>query len=228
MIKASAIIAAGGAGKRMGRPKQLLPLCGSSVLEHTLDAFIRCGCFRRIIVVTTERNFDKIKKIKSKFRGLVFAPAGATRLESVLSGLKAAEDENGLIAVHDGARPLVCPKDIRACLQAAQKHGAAVLAVALKDTVKFSKDGKFIDKTLKRAQLFAAQTPQCYRADILKKALAKYGKLKQATDESQLVEKTGVKVALVPSSYANIKITTPEDLITAEALCKAIGSRKLK
>lgn len=225
MLKATAIIAAGGAATRMGRPKQLLPLCGATVLEHTLKAFKEAACFERLIVVTTQENFEKIRR---KFNGLIFAPAGATRIESVLSGLKAAGERKEIIAVHDGARPLVNPKDIQACVQAAQKHGAAVLAVPLKDTVKLSKDGIFVQRTLKRSQLFAAQTPQCYKADLLRKALKKYGGLKDATDESQLVEKTGVKVALVPSSYVNLKITTPEDLITAEALCKAIQKKKLK
>ena len=93
------------------------------------------------------------------------------------------------------------------------------MGVFVKDTIKVVKAGKIV-KTLKRRELFAAQTPQCYRADILKKALAKYGKEILATDESQLVEKLGVSVTAVVGDYKNIKITTPEDLIIAGALCK--------
>ena len=212
----SVIIAAGGKGKRMGRPKQLLKIAGQEILVRTVLAFKKVKRVKEIIVVTTPETFKTVSK---KIKGLKFAPAGRERIESVKNGLKEVSGGISLIAVQDGARPLVNPSDIEACLKAAQKDKAAVLGVFVKDTIKRVKDGK-ITNTLKREELFAAQTPQCYRAEILKKALKKYGDEILATDESQLVEKLGITVTAVTGDYKNIKITTPEDLIIAGALCK--------
>ena len=212
----SVIIAAGGKGKRMGRPKQLLKIAGQEILVKTVLAFKKLKRVKEIIVVTTPETFKTVSK---KIKGLKFAPAGRERIESVKNGLKEVSGGINLIAVQDGARPLVNPSDIEACLKAAQKDKAAVLGVFVKDTIKRVKDGKIIN-TLKREELFAAQTPQCYRAEILKKALKKYGDEILATDESQLVEKLGITITAVTGDYRNIKITTPEDLIIAGALCK--------
>lgn len=222
MKNASVIIVAGGSGKRMGRPKQMLPINGKPVLERSIEAFLKIPQVGQIIVVTGE---DIFKKISKHYKNLTHALAGGTRLQSVINGVNALNPKFELVAVHDGARPLVSPKDIKAGLASAAKNKAAVLAVPVKDTIKKVSGGK-ITETLDRSVLYAAQTPQCYRADTLKKALTKYGSLKDATDESQLVEKLGVKVAVVVSDYKNIKITTPEDLIIAEALCKKEQKRK--
>ena len=217
MIKdTSVIIAAGGKGKRMGRPKQLLKIGGQEILVRTILAFKKVKRVKEIIVVTTPETFKTVSK---KIKGLKFAPAGSERIESVKNGLKEVSEGINLIAVQDGARPLVSPQNIDACLKAAQKDKAAVLGVFVKDTIKRVKGGKIIE-TLKREELFAAQTPQCYRAEILKKALKKYGKEILATDESQLVGKLGVSITAVTGDYKNIKITTPEDLIIAGALCR--------
>ena len=150
-------------------------------------------------------------------KGIVFADPGDTRLASVQNGVARVSAWADVVAVHDGARPLVDPKYIQAALQSAYENGAAVLAVPVKDTIKEGANGTVV-RTLERAKLWAAQTPQCYRRAVLQEALAKYGAEKDATDESQLVEKLGVKVQLVPSDYTNFKITTPEDLLFAEAL----------
>ena len=212
----SVIIAAGGKGARMGRPKQLLKVNGKEILVRTILTFKEVKRVKEIIVVTTPETFKIVSK---KVKDLKFAPAGSERLESVKNGLKEVSPNSKLISVQDGARPLVNVKDIEACLNAAQKNKAAVLGVFVKDTIKVVKNGK-ITKTLNRAELFAAQTPQCYRAEVLKEALKKYGNKILATDESQLVEKLGVKVVAIIGDYKNIKITTPEDLIIAGALCK--------
>ena len=212
----SVIIAAGGKGARMGRPKQLLKIAGQEILIRTISVFKKIKRVKEIIVVTTPETFKVVNK---KIKGLKFAPAGSERIESVKNGLKEVSSDIKLIAVQDGARPLVNPLHVDNCLEAAQKNKAAVLGVFVKDTIKVVKNCK-ITKTLKRAELFAAQTPQCYQAEILKRALKKYGNKILATDESQLVEKLGVKVTAVLGDYKNIKITTPEDLIIAEALCK--------
>ena len=213
---ASIIIVAGGTGSRMGRPKQMLPLNGKAVLARSIEALKKLPQTGEIIVVTSPEIFGKLSK---KFKGLIHAMPGDTRLQSVQNGLAAANAKYSLIAVHDGARPLISAKDAQTCLAAAAKYKAAVLAVPVKDTIKEVKNN-FVVKTLERSLLWAAQTPQCYDGAALRLALKKYGRLKNATDESQLVEKLGIKVAIVQGSYQNIKITTPEDLIIAKSLCK--------
>ena len=198
----------------MGRPKQMLPLAGKPVLVRTIEAFKQVPQIQEIIVVTPKENRPVLEKC---FAGLIFTEPGQTRLESVKNGFACVSPRAQVVAVHDGARPLVNPKHIETCLQAAQSDGAAVLAVPVKDTTKVGQDG-FVARTLDRSTLWAAQTPQTYRREVLANALEKFGHETDATDESQLVEKTGVRVRLVPSDYQNNKITTPEDLIFAEAL----------
>ena len=211
-----AIILAGGQGTRMGRPKQMLLIKGKTVVERSIEAFKKVSRVAKIIVVSKQENIDILSK---RYKNITFALAGQTRIASLKNGLGAlGKNKYKLIAVHDGARPLVLKEDIDNCLKSAAKNKAAVLGVMSKDTVKKIKEG-VVSKTLKRSTLFCAQTPQCYQAKILEKALTKYGNL-DATDESQLVEKIGIKVQAVLGSYSNIKITTPEDLIIAEALCK--------
>lgn len=200
----------------MGRPKQMLKIGGKAVLVRSIEAFKASKLVNKIVVVTTPENF---KEVSALFSDISYAPAGASRIESLQNGL-AALGAADLIAVHDGARPLVKAEYIDKCLAEAEKYGAAVLCVPVKDTIKQVKDG-FIEHTLDRNVLWAAQTPQCYKGALLKEAMEKYGSLKDATDESQLVEKLGVKVRAVKSGYENLKITTPEDLTMAEALlCK--------
>lgn len=210
----SAVIVAGGSGSRMGRPKQMLPLGAKPVLVRTVEAFLQTPEIKEIVVVTPPENRAELQK---RFPGIVFADPGKTRLLSVKNGFLKTSAASQLVAIHDGARPLVEPAHISACLQAARQYGAAVLAVPVKDTVKVC-EGGFVQNTLDRAVLWAAQTPQCYRRPVLAEALEKFGQEEGATDESQLVEKLGIKVRVVPSSYKNNKITTPEDLIFAEAL----------
>lgn len=210
----SAVIVAGGSGSRMGRPKQMLPLGAKPVLVRTVEAFLQTPEIKEIVVVTPTENRAELQK---RFPGIVFADPGKTRLLSVKNGFLKTSAASQLVAVHDGARPLVESAHISACLQAARQYGAAVLAVPVKDTVKVC-EGGFVQNTLDRAVLWAAQTPQCYRRPVLAEALEKFGQEEGATDESQLVEKLGIKVRVVPSSYKNNKITTPEDLIFAEAL----------
>ncbi len=211
---ASVVIVAGGKGTRMGRPKQLLPLAGKPVLVRTVEAFQKCPSVRQIIVVTPKENRAVLE---TYFTDLIFADDGPTRLASVQSGFLKVAPEAEVVAVHDGARPLVDSSCVERALSVAAQQGASVLAVPVKDTIKQVQAG-MVEKTLDRSILWAAQTPQCYRKDVLQKALTQFGHLQDATDESQLVEKTGVRVHVVPSKYTNLKITTPEDLVFAEAL----------
>lgn len=213
LTDAAVVIVAGGLGKRMGRPKQMLPLAGKPVLLRAIEAFEHITCVKQVVVVTPAENREVLRK---QFPHLLFAEPGDTRLASVINGVNALDNRAQAIAVHDGARPLVDPAAAARCLKSGFETGAAVLAVPAKDTIKQVRGG-FVEQTLDRRTLWNAQTPQCYRADILRSALNKFGYLQDATDESQLVERLGVKVKIEPSDYRNLKITTPEDLVMAEA-----------
>lgn len=205
---------AGGSGSRMGRPKQMLPLGAQPVLFHTVQAFLAAPEVAEVIVVTPLENQVRLKK---RFEGLVFAQPGDTRLASVINGVAQTDAGLEVIAVHDGARPLIKPESISRCLLTARKAGAALLCVPVKDTIKECQNGA-VKRTLERKTLWAAQTPQCYRRDLLLQALERFGAEKDATDESQLVERLGVSVQVVEGDYTNAKITTPEDLVFAEAV----------
>ena len=214
---AGAVLVAGGLGKRMGRPKQMLPLAGKAVLIRTIEAFLKVSVIKQIVVVTACENWEALR---SCFPQITFAQPGATRLGSVINGVAVLDPRVQAVAVHDGARPLVSAEAIARCLQSGFINGASVLAVPVKDTIKQVRNG-FVEQTLNRALLWQAQTPQCYQANVLRRALDKFGYLQDATDESQLVERLGVRVQIEKSDYQNLKITTPEDLIMAEALLQA-------
>ncbi|MFA5162587.1 MAG: 2-C-methyl-D-erythritol 4-phosphate cytidylyltransferase [Elusimicrobiales bacterium] len=214
----AAIIAAGGSGARMGRPKQMLPLGGKPLLFHSISLFAGMQEFGEIIAVTAPENFPAVER---EFGPAVkLAAAGATRLQSVKNGFALVPQSAEVVAVHDGARPLASAALARAVCAGALQSGAAVAAVPVKDTIKISEDGKTVLSTPDRAQLWAAHTPQCYRRDVLAEMFSRFPDAGDVSDESQLAERAGFDVALVPSAYENIKITTPDDIAVAEALMK--------
>ncbi|MEK7656228.1 MAG: 2-C-methyl-D-erythritol 2,4-cyclodiphosphate synthase, partial [Elusimicrobiota bacterium] len=151
---------------------------------------------------------------------------GATRMGSVRNGLAALPRSTEVVAVHDGARPLVSPKVILSTLREAARSGAALAAVPVKDTLKEADSRTLlVENTPERSRFWQAQTPQTYRRKVLEAALERFAGEAEATDESQLVERAGFQVKVVPSGYENIKITTPEDLTMAEALLSARGAQ---
>lgn len=216
-MKAGAIIVAAGSGKRMGRQKQFLPLRGRPVVEWTLDTFLSVANVEELVLVLTPDDIaEHGERLKSDRVRIV--AGGETRMESLKNGLAALSADVDIVAVHDGARPLVTPEVIRACLEEAEESGAAVPAVPVKDTLKkVTNKQMWVSGTPERSSFWLAQTPQTYRRELLEEALVKFPKEKAATDESQLVERAGHKVKIVPSTYENIKITTPEDLAIAGA-----------
>jgi 2-C-methyl-D-erythritol 4-phosphate cytidylyltransferase / 2-C-methyl-D-erythritol 2,4-cyclodiphosphate synthase len=217
-MKSAAIIVAGGSGSRMGRPKQFLGLADKSVVEWSLQTFLELEDVEKIILVL---NPESIKAHGERLASdrVILAEAGATRMGSVRNGFAKVPEDAEVVAIHDGARPLVTAAIVRAVLEEAFESGAALPAVPVKDTLKkVTNKQLWISGTPARSSFWAAQTPQCYRREIIEEALAKFPEEKDATDESQLVEKAGHKVKIVPSSYENFKITTPEDLTMAEAL----------
>jgi len=219
----SAIIVAAGLGKRFGgkTPKQFLEILGKPVVIHTMLRFEACPAVDEIILVLPDDQKAAFIQIAGKYplkKLTKIISGGASRAESVLNGLKAVRAETaGIVAVHDGARPLVTSDEIAETIAKAQETGAAVLATPLTDTVK-EISGERIVKTIDRKTLRRALTPQCFRYDILKKAYAAAEDISDATDESFLVEKAGFPVTFVEGSAANIKITQPEDLALAEFL----------
>lgn len=217
---AEAIILAGGSGTRMGGDKQYLPLAGRPMIEWTVEAFAFSGLFDNIVLALGPENLRKYGPVWAK-AGVKTAPAGETRTESLRSAFKLVSPGAKLVAVHDGARPFATRELIEACLAAAEAAGAAVPAVPLKDTVKtVAADGKTFERTPPRASMMAVQTPQCYRRSVLAALLGRAAAGKDYSDESQVLEELGIRAAVVPSNYRNIKVTTPEDLAIAEAFMK--------
>lgn len=212
-MKITAIIVAGGKGKRMGKPKQLMKIAGRPMLEWAISAFKKIKEISEIIVVTDPRNFRKLKGVK-------LAKGGRERQDSVRSGLRLVSDDTDLVLIHDGARPLTAASIIKNAIREAKKCGAVVAAVPVKDTVKqVNLMNGNIMRTLHRDTLWLAQTPQVFKYSLIKRA---YRKAKRKfTDDAQLVEALGHPVRVVMGSYENIKITTPEDLIVAGAILKS-------
>jgi len=203
--------------------KPYLLLGDKPVLACALDVFEKCNYTDEIFVVVSAEDVEKcIAEIITPYNFRKIADVlvgGETRQESVFNGLRRITEDTDLVVVHDGVRPFVTEDIIEACCEAALKWGAAIAAVPVKDTIKVADGENFVLDTPKRDRLWAIQTPQVFQRDLLLKAhLHAKDKKIQATDDAALVEQLGCKVKLVMGSYGNIKITTAEDLIIAEAL----------
>lgn len=218
----SAIIVCGGSSSRMnGVNKLLLPLGKTNVAGRSMLAFEQCPEVGDIVVVCRECDRKELENTAeklgiAKLRG--FAEGGATRQESVFNGLKKISSDTSLIAVHDGARPLVKPEHIARTARDAEVFGAAVLGVPVKDTIKVVNDGLITD-TPYRPSLYITQTPQIFKRRIYFEAVdfaLEHGL--DFTDDCQLAEAIGVKVCMTEGEYENIKITTPEDIRIANLL----------
>ena len=220
-----AIVVAGGQGTRFGgdRPKQFVELNGVPVIIHTLRQFELSQHIERVIVVLPGTEVPAFQQLIDEFQlQKIFrvVAGGDTRAQSVKNGL-AAIDEADVVAVHDAVRALVTPDEIDRAVTVATEMGAAVLAAPVSDTIKEVSDERIM-KTVPRAQLRRALTPQAFHFHILKRAYQDLEQLESSgvnvTDDSFLVERLDVAVAVVAGSARNIKITTPEDLAIAEAL----------
>jgi len=226
-----AIVVAGGKGVRFGgnRPKQFLELDGAPVIVQTLRQFERCREIENVVVVLPANETAGFQSLVKEF-GLQkvsrVVAGGTTRAQSVQCGL-AAIDRAGIVAVHDGVRPLVTPDEIDRVVAAARANGAAILVAAVGDTVK-EIDNNSVKQTILRHTLRRALTPQCFRLDILKRAYDDLAELEssgiEVTDDSFLVERLGVEVLAIEGSPRNIKITNQEDLVFAESLLKSVVS----
>ena len=221
-VRVSAVILGGGSSARMGGEDKLAAILdGRTVLTWSLRAFQACDFIQEIILVTHaggERNAylscDGCDKVARVVHG------GASRTASAYQGVMAADPGAEIILIHDGARPLVSKKVIRAAVEGAEKYGAALPAALVTDTIKIGDHG-FVASTPDRETLFAAQTPQAFRSELIKAALTEaLDKGLELTDDCAAVERLGMRVRLVEGDSLNRKITVPADLVIAEALLR--------
>ncbi len=214
-----ALIVAGGKGTRIksSLPKQFIELNGKPILLHTVEAFLRYSEQVKIVLVLPEDDFGIWKSICEKFnfsQPIVLVKGGETRFQSVKNGLNKIKGE-GLVAIHDGVRPLVSEDIIGASFRLAAVHQSAVAAVRLKESIRMTDQDN--TKAVDRSKFRLIQTPQTFDLQLIKKAY----ELKEdtsLTDDASVAEKAGHVISLFEGSYENIKITTQEDLIVAKAL----------
>ena len=228
-LTVSVVLVAAGGGQRFGsrRPKQFLPLAGKPLLYWPLLVFEKTPVVREVILVTAPSSIawvrafvrrEGLRKVSS------VVPGGAERADSVRAGVGAASRDADVVLIHDAARPLVTPEIVVRVAEAARRSGAALAAWPVPDTIKSAKrkaGAAFVRKTVPRARLWLAQTPQGFRRDVAGKIFRRKPP-KGITDDVQRAERAGIPVELVPASPENFKVTLPEDF----ALCGKILRRK--
>jgi 2-C-methyl-D-erythritol 4-phosphate cytidylyltransferase len=228
----SAVIVAGGKGKRLGAGinKQYIKLLGREILAWTLGAFEKVALVEEVVLVVPEDELEYcrenivnhygFKKVKEIVTG------GAERQNSVYNGLKACSPDTEVVLIHDGARPFISVEVIAASIEGAMEHGACAVAVAVKDTLKVVDREKFVVSTPERSSIYSVQTPQTFKYELILKAHRQaLEKNMSATDDTMLVEALGRRVKLIEGDYYNLKITTQEDLVFGEAILKAIQKK---
>lgn len=234
-MKTVVIIPAGGAGRRLSAEiaKQYLQINGLPVLVHTLNVFEKAEIVDEIILVVPEsdivfvqkdlisrNNFKKVKKIIA---------GGDERQDSVRNGIAAIDEKCDIILVHDGVRPFVTKEMINNAAKAVCNYPAAVIGVPAKDTIKETEDNGVVVRTVPRRNLWITQTPQAFQFKVLQQAYqAAYFDKFYGTDDASLVERIGIPVKMITGSYENIKITTKEDLVIAEAVLKSKREEKMQ
>ena len=202
-------------------PKQFMEIGGKPVLIHTLQKFNRIPEVDRIILVASQDHLKHAENMTAEWgirKISQLVAGGKERQDSVENGLEAVPDACEIVLVHDGVRPLVSTEKIHEVIQKTRETGAAILAVPIKDTIKRGED-RMVEETLDRTKLWAVQTPQGFRIDLIREA---YRKAKEAgfygTDDAVLVERLGHAVSIVEGEDCNIKITSPADLRWAEVM----------
>ena len=206
---------AAGKSERLGFDKLFYKLNKKPLLWHTVNAFEKAACIDDIVLVCNEQNLSSVSALCAGFKKIsAITLGGAERMHSVLNGLEKAQGD--IVAVHDGARPFISKSIIEQTAALAVKYGAAAPFTAVKDTIKLKNGPHF--ETLERSNLFAAQTPQVFKKTLLGDAINAFSGT--ATDDCAVVEAAGHTVAQVQGDYFNIKITTQEDIIFANAIAK--------
>ena len=222
--KVAAIIAAAGESRRMGGvDKVFAGLGGKPLLAWVIETFEQCSAVNEVVVVVSEPSLEQCREMVAREKWSKVTDiciGGKRRQDSVRAGLNSLGQCDWVI-VHDGARPLVTEDLIDRGLSEARETGAAVAAVPVTDTIKVAAEDGLVGETLSRRNLWAVQTPQVFRFDIISEA---YSRVQgEVTDDASLVEQLGYKVKLYMGSYDNIKVTTPADLALAELLWRGRG-----
>jgi 2-C-methyl-D-erythritol 4-phosphate cytidylyltransferase/2-C-methyl-D-erythritol 2,4-cyclodiphosphate synthase len=215
-MQVSAIIAAAGAGRRLGgaKPKQLLDIGGGSMLSHSLRAFLEHPRIAEVVLVKPAGPLAIALPDLSGMQKLRTVEGGPRRQDSVANGFDAADARSDVFLIHDAARPFVSADLISRTIDAAAAHGAAIVALQSRDTIKKVEAGVVVD-TIPRETIYLAQTPQGFRRDVLAAAVRLGREGIEATDEAGLAERAGFTVHIVDGDPGNVKITTEEDLIAA-------------
>lgn len=221
----SAVITAAGIGKRMntGMPKQYINLRGMPILAYTIDRFEKCSSVDEIIIVSGKRDIDYVRRdIVEKYgfsKVKKITEGGSERQYSVYNGIKCTDKKSDVILIHDGVRPFVSTEFIDKIILETLEYGCCVLGTRVKDTIKKCDHRGKIVETPDRNTLWIAQTPQSFKAEIIRSV---YKKAEEegflGTDDSMLAEKYGYSVKMTEGDYSNIKITTPEDLYFGQAV----------
>ena len=227
MAGATAIVLAAGQGKRMKSevPKQFLELRGRPMLAHSLEVFQRSPLIQEIVLVTGQEDIpycrEKIVEAGGFTKVRAIVPGGQERYDSVYEGLRACGEACRWVFIHDGARPLVSEAILERAMAMVKERDACVVGMPVKDTIKVAVD-HIIKETPQRSTLFAVQTPQLFDIALLRAALqsARAAHV-QITDDCSAVERLGKEIYLTEGSYENIKITTPADVLAAEAILRS-------
>jgi 2-C-methyl-D-erythritol 4-phosphate cytidylyltransferase len=212
----SAVIVAAGSSRRMGFDKLFALLANQPVIAHSLQTFLAHPLIGEVVLVGSAGNRDRLAALSSR---VIVVDGGPDRCDSVWNGLAAVSSTCDFVAIHDGARPLIHPDSITCGIRSAQDHGAAALARPVTDTVKRADGAGRVTSSVDRAGLWAMETPQCFRLELLRSAWAKVRHRGIVfTDEVSILEEAGEAVFLVENPYPNPKITFPRDLELAEKL----------
>jgi len=225
----TAIVLAAGRSSRMGGGgnKQFLELLGKPILYYSLAAFESCAAVGAVVLVRHPDYAGQAEELIRQFgfrKVVAMTDGGVERQNSVWNGLARCNPETKIVAVHDGARPLVTPTLIETTIQSAHAHGTGIAATKVADTIKEADENRSVLRTVDRTKLWAVQTPQTVQFPLLREAYAKVladGII--VTDEAAAVERLGRNVRLVETPFLNLKVTTPNDLTTVEALLRQRG-----
>jgi 2-C-methyl-D-erythritol 4-phosphate cytidylyltransferase/2-C-methyl-D-erythritol 2,4-cyclodiphosphate synthase len=225
-VHVSAIIAAAGRGVRFGGlPKQLRELAGRPILQRSVETFLRCDAISDVVVALPPDLLQALPEyLRTAGTRVQVVAGGHRRQDSVTNAFAIVESRADVIVIHDAARPLVTDSLIRRTIDAAAEAGAAIVAVRAHDTVKRSDPSGVVAETLRRDEIYLAQTPQAFRVGVLRAALAI---VDDATDEATLAERAGYRVRLVEGDPRNVKITTADDLAMAEHLLGSTVSNSM-
>lgn len=225
----AAVFPAAGSSTRMGGGinKNLLKLAGEPILIRTLKTFSQIERVNFLIVAVAEHEIETVEKLLSAEKNLKswrVTIGGSERQYSIANALKLLPDDAEIILVHDAARPLISVQTINEVIDAVEKFGGAIAAVPAKDTIKIVDAEGFVKYTPPRREMAVVQTPQGFKREILLRAYDKAAEENfLGTDDSSLVERLGVRIKVVTSSYENIKVTTPEDIHVAETILKNLS-----